>query len=54
MGEGVGVFVGISTPDYSNIAQQHADISAYSATGELCQLSNSTGLIVGRLYCCPP
>ena len=31
--DGVGVFVGISTPDFSQVAQSHADISAYSATG---------------------
>ncbi len=30
----VGVFVGISTPDYSQVAQAHADVSAYSATGQ--------------------
>ena len=29
----MGVFVGISTPDYSTVAQAHADISPYSATG---------------------
>ena len=34
MSEGVGVFIGISTPDYSQVAQAHADISAYSATGQ--------------------
>lgn len=33
VGEGVGVFVGISTPDYSSLAQAAAEISAYSATG---------------------
>lgn len=33
VGEGVGVFVGISTPDYSTLAQAAAEISAYSATG---------------------
>jgi len=31
--EGVGVFVGISTPDYGSVAQSAADISPYSATG---------------------
>lgn len=29
----VGVFVGISTPDFSQVAGAHAEISAYSATG---------------------
>lgn len=33
VGEGVGVFVGISTPDYSTVAQSATDISPYSATG---------------------
>ena len=37
MSEGVGVFIGISTPDYSQVAQAHADISAYSATGQHLQ-----------------
>lgn len=30
----VGVFVGISSPDYADMAKVHSDISAYSATGE--------------------
>ena len=32
-GEGVGVFVGISTPDYADLAKAASEISAYSATG---------------------
>lgn len=34
VGEGVGVFVGISTPDFGQIAQATADISAYSGEGQ--------------------
>lgn len=33
MSEGVGVFVGISSPDYADLAKTHSEISAYSATG---------------------
>ena len=33
VGDSVGVFVGISTPDYSTLAQAAAEILAYSATG---------------------
>jgi acyl transferase domain-containing protein len=29
----MGVFVGISTPDYGELARRHSEISAYSATG---------------------
>ena len=33
LAERVGVFVGISSPDYADLAMGHSDISAYSATG---------------------
>ncbi len=29
------MFVGISSPDYADLAKTNSDISAYSATGEL-------------------
>ena len=33
MNDGFGVFVGISTPDYGDMAKQYSEISPYSATG---------------------
>jgi 3-oxoacyl-(acyl-carrier-protein) synthase len=33
VGEGVGAFIGISTPDYADLAKRHSAISPYSATG---------------------
>ena len=53
LAERVGVFVGISTPDYADMAKCHSDISAYSATG---------GVVVGgeahaqcqRVHASPP
>ena len=34
----VGVFIGISSPDYADMAKIHSEISAYSATGDRCWL----------------
>lgn len=53
--EGVGVFVGISSPDYADLAKAHSEISAYSATGKLCSYyfigcsCTCCGLLCGRI-----
>ncbi len=50
----VGVFVGISTPDYADLKKAHAPIGVYSATGKpwLGLVSQATADIVSmcRLY----
>ncbi len=51
VGEGVGVFVGISTPDYSTLAQAAAEISAYSATGEAGGAAEGRHAVMDSIGC---
>ena len=45
-----GVFVGISTPDYADLAKAYSTISAYSSTGEAVHLPRP-GLFTRNFGC---